>query len=231
MDSVLITGANRGIGLEFARQYATDGWRVYACCRDPENAHDLQALKKSPGLNVSLHDMDIDDHAAIDAVAAELAGEEIDILINNAGVSGNRAAGIGTMDYQSLTDTLHTNALGPMKVTEAFAENVADSYLKLVVMVSSRMGSVADTTSGGSLIYRTSKAALNMIMKCLALELKLKGLTLVAVHPGWVRTDMGGDAATLTAAESVAAMRTLFYQLRITDSGKFYNYDGLELPW
>ena len=152
-------------------------------------------------------------------------------MINNSGVSGNRAAGLGTMDYDSLADTMRTNVYGPLKVTEAFAEHVGASYLKVVVMISSRMGSVADTTSGGSLIYRTSKAALNMVMKCLALELKSQGTTLVSVHPGWVRTDMGGEAATLTTAESVSALRTLFYQLRITDTGKFYNYDGAELPW
>jgi len=231
MDTVLITGANRGIGLEFARQYAAEGWQVFACCRVPDAAHDLQALATSPGVNVSVHQMDVDDHASVDAVAAALGGEEIDVLINNAGVSGNRAAGVGSMDYQSLADTLHTNALGPLKVTEAFSEQVEASYLKIVVMISSRMGSVADTTSGGSLIYRTSKAALNMVMKCLSLELKSQGITLVSVHPGWVRTDMGGEAATLTPPESVTALRTLFYQLRLTDSGKFYNYDGLELPW
>ena len=231
MDTVLITGANRGIGLEFARQYATEGWQVLACCRTPDSAHDLQALATSPGVNVSVYQMDVADHASVDRVAAELVGEEIDVLINNAGVSGNRAAGVGSMDYQSLADTLYTNALGPLKVTEAFTEHVEASYLKIVVMISSRMGSVADTTSGGSLIYRTSKAALNMVMKCLSLELKSQGITLVSVHPGWVRTDMGGEAATLTPPESVTALRALFYQLRLTDTGKFYNYDGLELPW
>jgi NAD(P)-dependent dehydrogenase (short-subunit alcohol dehydrogenase family) len=231
MDTVLITGANRGIGLEFASQYAADNWQVFACCRAPEAAHDLQALAKSPGVSVSVHHMDVDDHATIDAVAADLAGEEIDILINNSGVTGNRAAAIGTMDFDSLEQTLRTNLLGPLKVSEAFAGNVAASYLKVIVMISSRMGSVADTTSGGSLIYRTSKAALNMAMKCLSLELKSQGTTLVSVHPGWVRTDMGGEAATLAIAESVAALRTLFYQLRQVDTGKFYNYDGLELPW
>jgi NAD(P)-dependent dehydrogenase (short-subunit alcohol dehydrogenase family) len=231
MDTVLITGANRGLGLEFARQYATDGWQVYACCRTPGEAHDLQALARSANVSLSIHHMDVDDHATIEAVAEALAGEEIDLLINNAGVSGNRSAGLGSMDYDSFTETLGTNVSGPLKVTEAFAEHVAASYLKVVVMISSRMGSVADTTSGGSLIYRTSKAALNMVMKCLAIEMKSSGTTLVSVHPGWVRTDMGGDGATLSVSESVTALRTLFYQLRIGDTGKFYDYDGQELPW
>ena len=231
MDTVLITGANRGIGLEFARQYATDGWQVLACCRNPEAATDLQALSEAPGVQLSVHRMDVDDHASVDAAAAELAGEEIDILINNSGISGNRASGVGSMDYDSLTETMHTNVVGPIKVTEAFAEHVAAGYLQVVVMISSRMGSVADTTSGGSLIYRISKTALNMAMKCLSIEMKSQGTTLVSVHPGWVRTDMGGDGATLAPAESVSALRTLFYQLRISDTGKFYNYDGVELPW
>jgi NAD(P)-dependent dehydrogenase (short-subunit alcohol dehydrogenase family) len=231
MDTVLITGASRGIGLELATQYASDGWQVFACCRNPESANELQVLSTMPGASISLHRVDVDDHASINALAEELSGEEIDILINNAGVSGNRAAGVGSMDYQSFADTIHTNVSGPLKVTEAFSEHVSTSYLKIVVMISSRMGSVADTTSGGSMIYRTSKAALNMVMKCLALELKSQGVTLISVHPGWVRTDMGGTSATLSVGESASALRALFYQLRLGDSGKFYNYDGLELPW
>ncbi len=231
MDSVLITGAGRGLGFEFARQYADDGWRVYACCRDPKKADELNALAASPGVNLSVHPMDVDDHKSVNAVAADLAGEEIDILINNSGISGNREVGLGSMDYESWAQTMRTNVFGPTMVTEAFAEHVAGSYLQLVVMISSRMGSVADTTSGGSLIYRSSKSALNMVTRCLSLELKPQGTTVVAVHPGWVRTDMGGEGATLSKAESVGALRTLFYQLRLSDTGKFFNYDGTELPW
>jgi NAD(P)-dependent dehydrogenase (short-subunit alcohol dehydrogenase family) len=231
MDSVLITGASRGIGLEFARQYAADGWQVYACCRNPEGAADLKTLATAPGVKLSVHKMDTTDQASIQAVADELAGEEIDILINNAGISGRRDVGVGSLDYDSWAEVMETNVLAPMKVTEAFLEHVSESYMQLVVMISSRMGSIGDTTSGGSMIYRTSKSALNMAMRCLALETKSNGLTTVSVHPGWVRTDMGGTEATLTTHESVSALRDLFFQLRIGDSGKFYNYDGTELPW
>ena len=231
MDSVLITGASRGIGHEFARQYAADGWQVFACCRHPEAAENLQSLSRAPGVRLSVHKMDTTDQASIQAVADELAGEEIDILINNAGISGRRDVGIGSMDYDSWAEVMETNVFAPMKVTEAFLEHVSESYLQLVVMISSRMGSISDTTSGGSAIYRSSKAALNMAMRCLALETKYWELTTVSIHPGWVRTDMGGTDATLTPHESVSAMRELFFQLRSNDSGKFFNYDGTELPW
>ena len=231
MDSVLITGASRGIGHEFARQYAADGWQVYACCRDPESATELQALSRAPGVTLSVHKMDTTDQASIQAVADELAGWEIDILINNAGISGRRDAGVSNMDYDSWAEVMETNVFGPMKVSEAFIEHVSGSYLQLIVMISSRMGSVGDTTSGGSMIYRSSKTALNMAMRCLALETKSEGITTVSVHPGWVQTDMGGADATLKPHESVFALRKLFYQLRSSDSGKFYNYDGSELPW
>ena len=231
MDSVLITGAGRGLGLEFARQYASDGWQVYACCRNPAEASDLQTLSTAPGVKLSVHKIDTTDQASIKAVADELGGEEIDILINNAGISGRRDVDVGSMDYDSWAEVMETNVFAPMKVTEAFMEHVSESYMQLVVMISSRMGSIGDTTSGGSMIYRSSKTALNMAMRCLALETKARGLTTVSVHPGWVRTDMGGREATLTAHESVSAMRDLFFQLRTSDSGKFYNYDGTELPW
>jgi NAD(P)-dependent dehydrogenase (short-subunit alcohol dehydrogenase family) len=230
MDSVLITGAGRGIGLEFARQYAADGWQVFATCRNKDEASDLEALIRTPGVKVSLHQMDTTDQASIQAVADELAGEEIDILINNAGISGRRDVGIGSMDYDSWAEVMQTNVFAPMKVTEAFMENVSESYLHLVVMISSRMGSIGDTSSGGSMIYRSSKTALNMAMRCLALETRDR-LTTISVHPGWVRTDMGGAGATLPTHESVTAMRELFYQMRDADSGKFFNYDGTELPW
>jgi NAD(P)-dependent dehydrogenase (short-subunit alcohol dehydrogenase family) len=231
MDSVLITGAGRGIGLEFARQYAADGWQVFACCRNPAGAEELNTLSKTPGVKLSIHKMDTTDEASIKAVADELVGEEIDILINNAGISGRRDVEVGSMDYDSWAEVMQTNVFAPMKVTEAFMDHVCESYMQLVVMISSRMGSVGDTTSGGSMIYRSSKSALNMAMRCLALETKSRGLTTVSVHPGWVRTDMGGSEATLTPHESVSALRNLFFQLRDSDSGKFYNYDGTELPW
>ncbi len=229
MSTVMITGANRGIGLEFARQYVADGWRVRACCRDPQGARALSDLQAENPDAVSVHRLDVDDDASVAQARGEIDGP-IDVLLNNAGVMEGRAAGLGSMDYDAFEKALKTNVLGPMRVTEAFFDNVRRGDDKKIVTVSSRMGSLTETQPN-ALIYRTSKAAVNMTMRCLALAPEGEGMINVVVHPGWVRTDMGGAGADLAPDESAAALRRVIAGLGPANNGGFFNYDGTPIPW
>jgi NAD(P)-dependent dehydrogenase (short-subunit alcohol dehydrogenase family) len=227
----LITGANRGLGLEFARQYLANGWQVYAACRDPESASELRRLADGSGQKLLIIGLDVTDPLSIKAAAAELAGRAIEVLLNNAGVGGVRGQTIGNIDYKAWAKVLDVNTLGPMRVAEAFVDNVVRSERKLIVTITSGMGSIADNTSGGAFAYRSSKAAVNMVMRSLAIDLASRGITCVVINPGWVQTDMGGSHATLTPAESVTRLRRLMETLGQAQSGRFFNYDGREYAW
>jgi NAD(P)-dependent dehydrogenase (short-subunit alcohol dehydrogenase family) len=229
MPSILITGANRGLGLEFARQYAAAGWQVYAGCRKPAAADALQRI--AAGGNVKILQLDVADAASVRDAAAAVGDAAIDILLNVAGIAGKPNQRIGNVDYDSWRRVLEVNTLGPMRVVEAFVDNVARGGGKLIVTITSGMGSLADNTSGGSIAYRTSKAAVNMLTRSLAIDLRPRGIACLVVNPGWVRTDMGGPNATLTPEQSVSAMRRLFDGFGIGDTGKFYNWNGREYPW
>ena len=231
MPSTLITGANRGIGLEFARQYLADGWRVCAACRDPDSASELHLLADTSDNQLRIMALDVTNPAGIKAAATELDKQAIDLLLNNAGVMGPRSQTIGNVDYEAWARVLDANTMGPMRISEAFVENVARSDRKLIVTLTSGMGSLADNTSGGSIAYRSSKAAVNMVMRSLAIDLAPRGITCVVVNPGWVQTDMGGPHAKITPVESVTKLRRLIDSLGPAQSGKFFNYDGREYPW
>ncbi len=230
MPSVLITGANRGIGLAFARSFAADGWRVRACCRDPDRAEDLAALSADRAGAVTLHRLDVTDGPGIASLSRELADKAIDVLVNNAGVMGPRT-GFGEMDYDGWLPVFETNTLAPMRMAEGFVEQVAKSGRKLIVNISSIMGSIAENTGGGAIIYRSSKAALNMVAKSLSVELAPRGITVIVFHPGWVGTDMGGPDAAVTPGESVEGMRTVIARVTPNDSGRFFKFDGHEIQW
>jgi len=237
MPTVLVTGASRGLGLEFARQYAADGWRVMAAARDPAGSDALAALAKTG--DVRLHALDVADHAAIDALARALAGESIDVLINNAGLMGGegsasdgaRGQAFGRTDYAEWERVLRVNVLGPMKVAEAFVEHVAAGGGGKIVTLSSVLGSIGSNTQGGLYTYRSSKSAVNALMRSMALDLAPRGVVAVAVHPGWVSTDMGGARAPLKAEASIAGLRQLIARLGPAESGRFWRYDGEEMPW
>lgn len=226
MPCVMITGASRGIGLELARSFAGDGWRVQALCRQPDKAKALKAL----GDAVTVHRADVSDGLRIASLARDLADLPIDILINNAGIHQGRGA-FGETDYDAWSEELKVNVLGPMRLAERFVEQVAASDRKLIVNVSSIMGSIASTSSGGNVVYRSSKAALNMVTRSLSNDLAERGVTVVSVHPGWVQTDMGGEAAAITPERSVADLRALIERLGPEDNGRFFNHDGAEIPW
>ena len=229
--TVLVTGANRGLGLEFVRQYAQAGWKAWAACRAPKSAKELKALQSQHGGAIEILALDVTDAASVGGAAAQLRGEPIDLLLNNAGVGSPPAQKIGSLDYAAWARVMDANVLGPARVIEAFVDNVARGGDKRIVTVTSRMGSIEDNSSGGSYAYRSSKAGVNAVMKSFSIDLAPRGITCVVVHPGWVRTDMGGAGGKLAPAESVKALRGLIESLGSKDAGKFYDYDGSKLPW
>ncbi len=231
MPSTLITGGNRGLGLEFAHQYLADGWHVYAACRDPKSAPELRRLADRSTSRLQVLYMDVTDLGSVRTAATDLQGKPIDVLFNNAGIGGPRGQTVGNIDYKTWMHVLDVNTLGPMRVAEAFVDNVERSDRKLIVTITSGMGSIGDNSSGDAYAYRTSKAAVNMVMRSLAIDLAPRGITCVVINPGWVKTDMGGPNARLTAAESVSAMRRLIDKVGPDQSGKFFNYDGREYAW
>ncbi len=228
----LITGANRGIGLEFVRQYAESGWRVYACCRKPQNADALHRLEKQYDGLISVHALDVSNFDQIDQLAKLLSGVAIDLLINNAGIyAHDYSARSNAVDEQAWIESFRINSIAPLKMVEAFTKNIARSQLKKIANITSKMGSVDDNTSGGHYLYRSSKAALNIVTKSLAIDLAPQGILVSLIHPGWVRTDMGGSNALISVEQSVAGMRKVIEKLTPANSGRFYAYDGQEVPW
>jgi len=225
MPTVLITGANRGIGLEFTREYAAEGWRVHAACRDPGAARELKAVKG----DVTVHAVDVANDDSVRALAASLKGEAIDLLINNAGILPRDQ--LGKTDTEEWLRAFHTNSIAPIHVLEAFLPHLERGGQKTAVALTSKMGSIADNSSGGSYLYRSSKAALNAAMKSAAIDLRSRGIKVAVFHPGWVRTDMGGPSAMIDTKTSVAGLRKKIAALRPDDSGGFFNYDGTPLPW
>src|SRR6516165_1232727 len=228
MATILVTGANRGLGLEFTRQYLAEGYAVIAATRDPGAAHRLRQLERDSKGSLALVEADVADSASVRRGAAQAPDIAIDILINCAALYGGDRQTIGSIDYHDWMRVLDVNVLGPLRVCEAYLDRVARSDRRLIVTLTSGMGSLADNTSGGSIAYRSSKAAVNMVMRSLAIDLAPRGITCVVVNPGWVQTDMGGPHATLTTTDSVKRLRRLIETLGPAQSGKFFNYDGRE---
>lgn len=232
MNTTLVTGASRGIGLEFARQYAEDGWRVIACSRRPETSEALSSLAARYADRVAMHALDITDHARIDELARSLSGITIDLLINNAGIyADSHAAALDEIDYDAWAQAFRVNTMAPLKMAQAFLSHIEGSRQKKIVTISSKMGSIAENTSGGSYLYRSSKAAVNMVTKSLSIDLKPAGVIAMVFHPGWVKTDMGGPEALITATESVSGMRRIISRLSMADSGTFLTYGGQPVSW
>ena len=219
MPTVLITGASRGIGKALADQYEEDGWDVIRTCRDPKGAGIPDALK-----------LDVTDHDDVCDAAEALSGRPIDVLINNAGVIGQRDAALGSIDYRLWEETFRTNTLAPIRVAEALVANVAASDRKIMVFISSVMGSIA-RNAGGHYLYRSTKAALNAAMVSVSQELAPRGVICISMHPGWVQTEMGGPTAAVTVSDSSMGIRRVVAGLQSSDNGRFYDYDGAEIPW
>ena len=224
MSTILISGAGRGLGLELARQYAEDGWRVIGTVRD------AAARKRLEKLGAQAHIVDVTRLEHVETLAKQLNDEALDVLFCSAGIIGKRGMALGKFDYASWDEVLRVNLLGAAALAEALLDNVTASERKLIAMMSSRLGSIAEG-SGMTLPYATSKAALNMLVKGLAATLADRRMIVVALSPGWVRTDMGGTGAPLAPETSVAGLRKVIDGLTPAESGKFFSHDGSTIPW
>jgi len=222
MPTVLITGCDRGLGLEFARQYAADDWRVIATALDPDRSPELAAIT-----GITVRRLDVTDFATIDTLAAELAGTPIDLLVSNAALA-RQDAPLGRIDYDVVRRMVETNALGPLRLAEAFREHVAASELRAMAFVSSRMGSITLNATGGVYGYRASKAALNMFVKSLSVDLRPSRITVLALHPGWAKTEPG---ARVEVDDSVRGMRRVIHRASEHETGSFYMFNDTMLPW
>jgi len=222
--TVLITGANRGIGLEYARQFAAKGYNVIGTARDPAAATELRAIIER------IETLDVADAASVAALAKRLDGIAIDILINNAGVGGRDDNDLASVDFEQMQNTFAVNAFGPLRVIQSLMPNLRLGQRKLVIGMSSQLGSI-ERSNGGMYAYRASKTALNQFNKILASELGPQGFVFTVLHPGWVQTEMGGANATLTPQESVRGLVGVIEKLGPDDNGRFYDYQGKTIPW
>jgi NAD(P)-dependent dehydrogenase (short-subunit alcohol dehydrogenase family) len=221
---VLITGANRGIGLEYVRQFAARGYKVIGTARDPADAKELAAVADR------VEPLDVTDAASVAALAARLNGVAIDILVNNAGVFDRKDVSVDRVDFAMMEQTLAVNTLGPLRVTQALLPNLRAGKRRTIVNMSSQLGSI-ELSNGRWYAYRASKAALNQVNKTLSAELAPEGFTSVVLHPGWVRTDLGGADATYSTQESVGGLIAVIEKLGPADSGRFYDFEGTRIPW
>jgi NAD(P)-dependent dehydrogenase (short-subunit alcohol dehydrogenase family) len=237
MQRILITGSNRGIGLELARRYVERGEQVIATCRQPDAASELQALTQQHPDRVTVLALDVAStdsiHASYQAVRAQVNG--LDILINNAAISPPaQQQALGQIEQDSAMEVFRVNTVGPLLMAQRYADLLRDGKNPRLINVTSRLGSLGhryQQRSAGSYLYNASKATLNMFSLSLAFDLERQGIITVMVHPGWVRTDMGGRGASLTVAESVSGLLPLIDGLTRNDIGRFYNWNGSELPW
>lgn len=226
MPNLVVTSSNRGIGREFVRQCAAEGWRVIAACREPAIvAEELRAL----GPDVRPIAMDVTDLASVEAVAAE-DDDPVDLLVNSAGVCGSAADGVDEVNYLEWAHLLDVNLMGPVRVLDAFADRLAAAGGKAIT-ITSGMGSIGEISSPRSMMYRTSKAGVNMAMRARALELGPRGVLVAVINPGWVQTDMGGEAAPTTVEESVAGMRRQIDALSPDGAGSFLDWRGRAYAW
>jgi NAD(P)-dependent dehydrogenase (short-subunit alcohol dehydrogenase family) len=229
--TLLITGANRGLGLALTRQFTDQGWRVLACCRAPQKSTELALLARNNRATIHIHQLDVGDNARIRELARALEGEAVDILLNNAGVAGPHQQEFGAVDEAGWLETFRINTIAPLKMAEAFTEHVAASRYRVIATMGSQLGCIGENSSGGRYIYRTTKAAVHMAMKSLSVDLRSRGITAVALHPGWVRTDLGGPQAPIGPAESATGLFRLLTRLTLEDSGKLWTYEGRVLAW
>ena len=223
----MITGANRGLGLEFVRQYADNNWKVIATCRDPESAKDLYDIQGDK----EILPLDVTDFEAIEQTSELLRSEKIDVLLNNAGVYDSDKNGLGKTNFDDWTKMLRINTIAPLKIVESFISQVVSSKRKVIVSISSLLGSLSANDTGGQYAYRSSKSALNSVNKSLSIDLARKGIISIVISPGWARTDMGGPNAAVDPIDSVSGIRRVINNLKPEDSGKFFNYDGSNIDW
>lgn len=231
MPTLLITGANRGIGLELCKQYIDLGWQVLATCRTPENAIELNKLQQDNDRQLTVYALDVGQESQIVDLKKQIGESPIDILFNNAGVFAAESSQFGQTKKDVWLDAFNINVISPMKLIETFVENVVKGDKKIIASMSSKMGSIADNGSGGSYAYRSTKTALNMVMTSISKDLESKDITTLILHPGWVRTDMGGPNGELSVEESAAQLIKTLSNATIKETGTFFDIDGSVIPW
>ncbi|MEM8767529.1 MAG: SDR family oxidoreductase [Pseudomonadota bacterium] len=228
METTLITGASRGIGLGLTQRFLEAGHRVFATCRAPEEATELKALAGASALHI--HRLDVVQEDSVAALAERLSNETIDVLINNAGALGTRKQSLNRMDYDQWRHLFEVNTIAPFRVISAFQNQLMRSANPRIMTVSARMASFSRTDTGFH-AYRSTKAALNKLMQVLAIELKDNGIVVCSVHPGWVATDMSGGTGELTVEACSNDLFTLADGLTMNQSGRFWTWSGEELSW
>jgi len=231
MPTLLITGANRGIGLELSKHYLSQGWQVHACCRNPKDANALNDLAQQYEELLTVHALEVTNEKQMDALKESLLNKPVDILLNNAGVYALGASQFGKTDDKAWDEAVSVNLVAPMKMMEHFVENVSISDKKIIASMSSKMGSMDDNGSGGAYAYRATKAALNAVMVSAAHDLRHLDITALILHPGWVRTDMGGPNGEISSEESAQMLAKILDNCSIEDSGTFFDIDGSTIPW
>jgi NAD(P)-dependent dehydrogenase (short-subunit alcohol dehydrogenase family) len=230
MANVLITGAARGIGQELVRQYAANGDRVYACCRNPGGADVLNGMAAESGGLISVHDMDVGSEDSINACASEIGGVALDIVINNAGVVGGMHQAMGDMIVDDWIDAFRVNTIGPFLVAQAFHSNLKAADTGKIMTVTSQLGATT-WPMGGMHSYSSSKGAVNRVMIGVAMDWADDGISVALVHPGYVQTDMGGPAAEITPEESASGIRSVIDGMSMDNSGSFYKWNGEIHAW
>ncbi len=230
MTTILITGTNRGIGLEFTRQFLARGARVIATCRNIEAASELKQLQSSHD-GLEIRQLDVASTESMQDFVKQLADTPIDIFINNAGVYGPSNVKFGEVDAQMWADVLQVNSIAPLILSQLLMPNLRLGKDKKMLYLTSKMGSIGDNSGGGSYIYRSSKTALNSVIKSLAIDLAAEGFNAAVLHPGWVLTDMGGPNALIDTKTSVTGMLKVVDELDSESSGSFFNYDGSIIAW
>ena len=229
MKTMVITGANRGIGLDFVRQYQEEGWNMIAGCRAPEAATELNKLQEKGHLMVL--PLDVANPVSRQNFCRALGSQPVHLYINNAGVYGPKMIELGNVDEDTWLEVLRINTIAPLKMVELLHQNLLAAESSTIAILSSKMGSIADNGSGGVYMYRSSKAAINAVAKSLAIDLAHDQIKVVALHPGWVQTEMGGPNALIDTQTSVGGMRRVIRQLTQPQSGSFVSYDGTLIPW
>lgn len=230
MATVLVTGTNRGLGLEFVNQFLQRGDRVLATCRNPEGAGELSALAANSD-NLQLFALDVGNEQSMVDFAQAIKTEAVDVLVHNAGVYGPRDANFGKLKAADWEEVIRINSIAPILLTQLIIGSLRQGESKKLVYVTSKMGSIDDNSGGGSYIYRSSKTALNSAVKSLSVDLADEGFSVGVVHPGWVRTDMGGPNGLIDPPTSVSGMMEVIDNLSQDNSGQFFNYDGSPIPW
>jgi NAD(P)-dependent dehydrogenase (short-subunit alcohol dehydrogenase family) len=230
MATILITGTNRGIGLEFTKQFLARGDSVIATCREPAAATELQALNDKHE-KLSVLTLDVASTESMQAFVKQLGDVAIDVFINNAGVYGPSSVRFGEVDADIWASVLKVNAIAPIMLSQMIMPNLRAGKDKKMLYLSSKMGSIDDNGSGAAYIYRSSKTALNSVVKSLSIDLAPEGFTAAVLHPGWVLTDMGGANALIDTRTSVEGMMVVIDGLNAEQSGGFFSYNGSSIPW